>query len=123
MIYGVVLVVHVVLCFALIAIILVQGGRGGMGEALAGAATQSLFGGGANVFMTKVTALAGGLFMVTCLSLAMLSTARGKSVIEQFPQAIPGILPGIPSTEPEAGIPAPQEPAATPAAAEAPSPN
>lgn len=115
MIYGLVLVVHVILCFLLIAIILVQGGRGGLGEALAGSASQSLFGGSANVFMTKVTAFAGGLFMATCLSLAALSTARGKSVIEQFPEALPGALPGIPGAGPMIPSPAPSS-NATPAA-------
>ena len=85
MIYGLVLVIHVLVALFLIAVILLQGGRGGMGEALGGAAAQSLFGGGANTVMTRVTAICAGLFMVTCLSLAMLSTARGRSVIEQLP--------------------------------------
>ena len=85
MIYGVVLVVHVLIAIFLIAVILLQGGRGGMGEALGGAAAQSLFGGGANTVMTRLTAICAGFFMVTCLSLAMLSTARGRSIVDQLP--------------------------------------
>lgn len=83
--YGLVLVVHVLVVLFLIGVILLQGGRGGMGEALGGAAAQSLFGGGANTVMTKVTSVVAGLFIVTCLSLAALSTARGRSVMEQLP--------------------------------------
>lgn len=88
MIYSLVLVIHVLVALFLVAVILLQGGRGGLGEALGGAATQSLFGGSANTVMTKVTAIGAALFMVTSLSLAMLSTARGRSVIDQLP-AIP----------------------------------
>ena len=45
--YILVLIVHIVVSLLLIAVILVQGGRGGMTETLGGAAAQSLFGGGA----------------------------------------------------------------------------
>ncbi len=110
--YALVLIVHVLVCLALILIILVQGGRGGMAEALGGSGSQSLFGGGANVVMTKVTAVGAALFMVTCLSLAYLSTARGRSVIERAPQlpvdAAGGPLPGVLPAGP--GLPADPEP-------------
>ena len=124
MIYGLVLVVHILVALFLIVIILLQGGRGGMGEALGGAAAQSLFGGGANTVMTKITAIGAGLFMVTCLSLAMLSTARGRSVIDQLPvtpETLPLALPQPPST-PEPPSTAPQQPAPSPKAPPAPTP-
>ena len=35
-VYGLVLVVHLLLCFVLIGVILLQGGRGGLSEALGG---------------------------------------------------------------------------------------
>lgn len=97
------MVVHVLIAVFLIVVILIQGGRGGLGEALGGAAAQSLFGGGANTVMTKITAVCAGLFMVTCLSLALLSTARGRSVMEQIPMtsdALPIALPGSPNNMP-----------------------
>jgi len=103
MIFGLVLTVHILLAVFLIGIILIQGGRGGLGEALGGAAAQSLFGGGANVVMTKLTAFVGALFMVTSLSLAMLSTARGRSVVEQVPVTEatgPFAVPKPPEPEP-----------------------
>ncbi len=83
--YTVVLIVHIMISLFLIAVVLLQGGRGGMGEALGGPAAQSLFGGGANIVMSRITAVCAGLFVVTCLSLAALSTARGRSVIDRLP--------------------------------------
>ena len=107
MVYGLVLIVHVTACLLLIAIVLVQGGRGGLADSLSGGMTQSLFGGTANTVMTKVTAIGSGIFMVTCLTLAMLSTARGRSVMEQIPTSLPGVhLPGPESAVPSA-IPTP----------------
>ena len=108
MVYGLVLVVHVLVAFFLIGVILIQGGRGGLGEALGGAAAQSLFGGGANTVMTKITAVASALFMVTCLSLAALSTQQGGSVIDQLPPELtPEAAPSSPAPAPESAAPAP----------------
>ena len=110
MIYGLVLIIHVLVALFLIGVVLLQGGRGGLGEALGGAAVQSLFGGGANTVMAKLTAVVAGIFMVTCLSLAVLSTARGRSVIDQLPLVSPEQLPAaLPNTSAQ-----PAAPAATP---------
>ena len=117
MMYSLVLVVHILIALFLIAVILLQGGRGGLGEALGGAAAQSLFGGGANTVMTKITAVGAGMFMVTCLSLAALSSQRGQSVIDRLPAteaAIPSVLPK------PAGLPRPKTPPAPQAAAPSP---
>ena len=118
--YALILVVHVLVALFLIAVVLLQGGRGGLGEALGGAAAQSLFGGGANTVMTRITAVAATLFMVTCLSLAMLSTARGRSVIDRLPASpgglpLTGSLPGFPTSDTPAPLTPPQPaPAPTP---------
>ena len=120
MLYGLVLTIHILVALFLIVVILLQGGRGGMGEALGGAAVQSLFGGGANTVMTKLTAVVAGLFVVTCLSLAALSTARGRSVIDQIPSMPSGQLPFTPDQLPFAPPKAqdkPALPASTPATA------
>ena len=89
MIYGLVLVIHIFVSLVLIGVILLQGGRGGLSEALGGAAAQSLFGGGAATVLTRLTAFCASLFVVTCLSLAYLSTVKGRSVIEQVPLVTP----------------------------------
>jgi preprotein translocase subunit SecG len=106
--YGLVLVVHVLVAVFLIAVILLQGGRGGLGEALGGAAAQSLFGGGANTVMTKITAVGASLFMVTCLSLAALSTARGGSVMDRLPMTTDQLPIALP--QPSDQMPQPLEP-------------
>ena len=96
MMYGVVMVLHVLVALFLVVVVLLQGGRGGMAEAMGGVAAQSLFGGGANIVMTKLTAAVAGLFMITCLSLAVLSSSQGRSVTEQLPanlDQLPGALP------------------------------
>ena len=63
-------VVHVVVCFFLILVILLQAGKGaGMG--IFGGASQQVFGGrGAAPFLGKVTAVMAILFMLTSLTLA-----------------------------------------------------
>ena len=118
MVYGLVLIVHVLVAFFLIAVILLQGGRGGLGEALGGAAAQSLFGGGANTVMTRITAISAGMFIVTCLSLAALSTVQGRSVVDQLPMTLPEALPPA-STKPSVNA-IPAQPAPAPSSSEQP---
>ena len=98
MIFGLVVALHVLISLFLIGVILLQGGRGSLGEALGGAAAQSLFGGGANAMMTKLTAICASLFMVTCLALAALSATREQSVVDRMPTSLPEI-PLLPSGE------------------------
>ena len=120
--YALVIALHILVCLILIGIILVQGGRGGMAETLGGSAAQSLFGGGANIVMTKITAICAALFMVTCLSLALLSTQRGRaaSVIDRrLPASLPAALPTLPTDAlPERATPTP--PPAAPSAVQTP---
>ena len=113
--YALVLIIHVIVAVFLIAVILLQTGRGGLGEAMGGAAAQSLFGGGVNTVMSRITAISAGLFMITCLSLAVLSTGRGRSVIDQLPMSeeqLPLALPTTPAESPASSAPAPSQPPA-----------
>ena len=103
MAYSLVLVVHVMVALFLVVVVLLQGGRGGMAETMGGAAAQSLFGGGANIVMTKLTAAVAALFMVTCVSLAVLSTARGRSVTERLPMSVEQLPAALPA--PKLGTP------------------
>ena len=98
--YGVILVVHVLVALFLIGVVLLQGGRGGLSEALGGAAAQSLFGSNAVTVLTRITTFCAAMFVVTCLSLAYLSTVRGRSVIDQIPATLPAGLPMLPSETP-----------------------
>lgn len=120
MAYGLVLVIHVLMAFFLVGVILIQGGRGGMGESLGGAAAQSLFGGGANTVMTKITAIGAGLFMITSLSLAILSKGETGSVLDRLPAPLTESLPAGTSQVP-AALPVPPAPETPPAPATPPS--
>lgn len=84
--YGILIAIHVLACLILIAIILLQAGKGGgLAETFGGGGGgfQSIFGTKASTFLTRATAIFAIAFLVTSLSLAILSTKRGKSLIEK----------------------------------------
>ncbi len=116
--YTLILVVHVIVSLVLIMVILLQSGRGGMAEAMGGASAQSLFGGGVSNVLTRATAACAVVFVVTCLSLAYLSTARGRSIVEQVPMTSPEQLPAGLMPKPKSKSAA--HPSATPSASPAP---
>ena len=110
--YTLILIVHVIVSLVLIMVILLQSGRGGMAEVMGGAAAQSLFGGGVSNVLTRITTGCAVVFTVTCLSLAYLSTARGRSILEQIPMASPDQLPSAPAPRAAPAAAAPSEPSA-----------
>ncbi len=72
-----IVVMHLTACVALIAIVLLQTGKGAEMGAAFGGASQTLFGGsGGGSFMSKLTTGAAIVFMITCL-LFLLCTGRG----------------------------------------------
>jgi preprotein translocase subunit SecG len=77
--FALLLILHVLTCAVLVAIVLLQAGRGGgLATAFGGGGAQSIFGGrGAATFLSKATVVLGGLFFLTSLSLALLSTRSG----------------------------------------------
>ena len=82
--YAFLIVVHVFVCLDLVLVVLLQAGRGGgMSEMLGSGQPQSLFGTQTNLFMTRATEICAVLFIITSLSLGILSTHRGKSLIER----------------------------------------
>jgi preprotein translocase subunit SecG len=78
-----IMVVHIIVCLALIFIVLLQTGRGaGIGAAFGGS-SQTVFGSsGATPFLAKLTAAAAILFMVTSLALTILGHRGGSSVMQ-----------------------------------------
>ncbi len=76
--YAFILTIHVLVCLSLIFIVLLQHGRGAeMGSGFGAGSNQTLFGStGGATFLGKVTTLAAVLFMVTSLTLAVMSTRR-----------------------------------------------
>ncbi len=83
------IVAHIIFAVAMVAIVLLQTGKGaGLSGVFGagGAASESFFGGrGPGTFLTKLTTAAAIMFMVTSLVLAKLSAMPrgGKSVMEE----------------------------------------
>ena len=77
---GLLITVHVIVCALLIALILIQRGRGG-GLAESFSDVESMFGTKTNAFLTRTTTVLSVLFFITCLSLAVLSIKQSKSLM------------------------------------------
>jgi len=93
------IVLHVIVCFVLIMVVLLQSGKAAdLAGAFGGGGSQTAFGSrGAATVLTRATTIAAVLFMITSLSLALLGSRRSGSVLE--------------STSPSAGAPAAGGPA------------
>ena len=75
-----IIIIHVIACLILIALVLVQRGRGaGLVESFAG--VESMFGTKTNTFLTRTTTIMAVVFFLTCLSLAVLSVRQSKSLM------------------------------------------
>jgi preprotein translocase subunit SecG len=104
-----VVILHIVVCLALIFIVLLQHGKGaGIGAAFGGS-TQTVFGSaGAAPFLAKLTAVAAILFMLTSLGLTFLSKEKGTASImrgegsKPAAQAPAPASPTLPGTTPPA---------------------
>jgi preprotein translocase subunit SecG len=106
-------VIHVVVCIALIMIVLLQTGKGAdMGAAFGGGASQTLFGStGASTFLSKATTAAAVIFMITSLSLAyMAGDKTGGSIMTEVETPIEE--QAAPVTPETGSTPAPAAPAA-----------
>ena len=78
--YTITVILHLAVCFLMIAAILLQAGKGAEIGAAFGGSSQTVFGsrGPAN-FLSKVTVVAAIIFMLTSLSLALLSKRENVS--------------------------------------------
>ena len=132
-----ILVIHIVVCVALILIILLQSGKGAdIGAVFGGGSSQTVFGSsGATPFLSKVTIVAAVVFMLTSIILTYFS-GKGITVQKSIVSGTGGVeaplQPGTPVPEagktdatapkPEGGPaqPATSAPAATPAPASPP---
>jgi len=76
-VYTFLIVVHLFICFLMVAVILLQSGKGAEIGASFGGSSQTIFGSrGPGTFLSKVTVGAAILFMLTSLSLAVSSKER-----------------------------------------------
>ncbi|MHB8204624.1 MAG: preprotein translocase subunit SecG [Desulfomonilaceae bacterium] len=103
MLYGIILVVHVIVCMALILIILLQSGKGAdIGAVFGGGSSQTVFGStGAATFLSKFTIGAAVIFMCTSIILTIFSgrvaTLNERSLMTEQKAPISG--PAVPQSQ------------------------
>jgi preprotein translocase subunit SecG len=112
----VLVILHVVVCVFLIAVVLLQRGRGAeIGAVFGGGASSTVFGSrGAGSFLSKLTTAAAVLFMLTSLSLSYVWTqgAQDRLFDEPVPAGEAPAAPAAPEALFEEVQPAPAAPAA-----------
>jgi len=99
---GFIIAIHVTACLLLIAIILIQRGRGsGLVESFSG--VESMFGTKTNTFLTRTTTVLSTLFLLTCLTLAVLSARQSRSLMKDIKPSQEQALPQ--ASKPETATP------------------
>src|SRR5262245_48266004 len=131
LLHYVVPVIHILSCFFLIVVVLLQTGKGADMGAVFGGGSQTLFGsGGAGNFLTRLTTATAVIFMLTSLILTYGQTPSTSSrliqrlpapsaevPVEQAPNADTAAPTEAPvANAPEAGTPPAEAPAPAPAA-------
>lgn len=126
-------VLHLVICIALIMIVLLQTGKGSEIGAVFGSSSQTLFGStGGSTFFGKLTAGVAVFFMIISLVLASRSSRVPKESVMSgvkpavtAPATTEGVTPIQPleaekntQAEPSADVPTPEKQQATPVAGE-----
>ncbi len=103
MLYTLVVILHVFVCFLMIGAILLQSGKGAEIGAAFGGSSQTVFGsrGPAN-FLSKFTVVVAAVFMVTSLSLAILAKERNfSSTVIDLKQKSAPAAPAAPADQPK----------------------
>ncbi|UCB56644.1 MAG: preprotein translocase subunit SecG [Candidatus Omnitrophota bacterium] len=106
--YALIITIHVIACLILIVVILLQSGRGGglAGMFGGGGATQTIFGVRTPKFLTRATTAAAIAFLLTCISLTVLSSKRVRSLMSgvkeiEIPEEAPSDQTQAPQTQEE----------------------
>ena len=113
------LIVHVIVCFFLIVVVLLQSGKAAdLAGAFGGMGSQTAFGPrGSATLLSKATTISAVLFMVTSLGLSILASRQaglGASVLEEpASKSAPAPAKGAPVSIPVPGQPPAQSPTTT----------
>jgi preprotein translocase subunit SecG len=112
---------HVLLCFLLIAVVLMQSGKAAdLAGAFGGSGSQTAFGPrGAATVLSKITTWCFVMFLLTTVSLTMRQSRvspQGSSVLERTQQSAPAQTPAQPAPQPAQQPPPAQPPPAQPPA-------
>jgi preprotein translocase subunit SecG len=115
-------IIHVLVCLFLILVVLAQQGKGqDLASAFGGAGSQTAFGArGTATLLSKITAGAAAIFMITSLMLSFLRPAVSeRTVVPDMPTpASETSTPSTPSEETATPAPAVEEPSEAPPAGE-----
>jgi len=79
MLFTIALIIHTLICIALVLVILSQTSKGGLDANLGGAAMNVFGGSGASQFLRKWTQILGLIFVASCLLMAFLVRDLGSS--------------------------------------------
>ncbi len=110
--YATVIVIHVIISLFLIAVILLQAGKGGgLSDTFGGSQMQNLFGTKSATVLTKLTAVCAIGFIATCITLAVMSSHQAKSIVDNVRIPQQPAESQAKTQAPQAQVPAPVEPA------------
>jgi preprotein translocase subunit SecG len=118
--YYLIIFLHIVACLFLIAVVLLQQGKGqDLASAFGGGGTQTAFGPrGSATVLSRATTILAGVFMVTSLTLSLMRPTR-SGVLDQVPGVAATPTPAA-TAAPATQAPRPEAPAGTPAPAPTP---
>lgn len=77
---GILIFIHTIICVLLAVIILMQSGRGG-GLTEGFSSAENLLGAQTDSFLTRTTTIFSVIFFITCLTLAVISSKKDKSLM------------------------------------------
>ena len=81
--FTILIALHVVVCFILVGLVLMQqGDGGGIAGAFGGGMAESFLGAKASKFLVRATAVFAVLFFVICISLTMLTSKKTQSLFD-----------------------------------------
>lgn len=109
--------VHILVCFFLVIVVLLQSGKAAdVAAAFGGMGSQTAFGPrGTATALSRATTIAAGLFMVTSLVLAIMATGgasgSGGSVLDKTQKPVQQQTAPLPGAQRNAPAPAPAQPA------------
>jgi len=114
-------ILHILSCFVLVLVVLLQAGKGANMGAAFGGSSQTVFGSsGAGTFLGKMTTAVAIVFMLTSLSLSYTSVNKTSSLMEgasrpaaEKPVSAPAPLPSAPAATAPASSSAPASPTTT----------
>jgi preprotein translocase subunit SecG len=98
--YTLLVIIHVIACFGIMGIVLLQAGKGAdIGSAFGGAGSQAVFGSmGTPTILGKITSAIAIIFVITSFSLALLGGERSGSVVREPAPTSPAPAPAAPAT-------------------------